>query len=59
MNSPLKNGQKMYAKVLVQRELGCCRFAHERMANILRHWRNAHQNYNKHRLLPPSDGHSR
>lgn len=51
--------KKMYAKVLVQRELGCCRFAHERMANILRHWRNAHQNYNKHRLLPPSDGHSR
>lgn len=25
----------MYAKVLLQRELRCCRFAHERMANIL------------------------
>lgn len=27
--------KKMYAKVLLQRELRCCRFAHERMANIL------------------------
>lgn len=25
----------MYTKVLLQRELRCCLFAHERMANIL------------------------